>query len=147
MKRHKKLTPEERATRDAKRQRRTEPAEAEAREALAAILKQDRKCEPQSEFVTGDQPVLNLGKTERLELYYPPTPNRAMLLKSELNKPETGQLEIESERIGADAVHRYNVLVRDAASQQVYAASESVLDDCTGRASRANRPRCISSAV
>jgi hypothetical protein len=80
------------------------------------------ECEPSTEFVTGDQPVINLGKTEHLELYYPLTPTRAMLLT-----PDQPGASVESITLSPDDVRRYNVLIRDAAMQQVYAASESAL--------------------
>ncbi len=77
---------------------------------------------PSDEFVTSDQPVINLGHTEHLELYYPLTPTRALLLT-----PGQPAASVESQQISADEVHRYNGLIRDAAYQQLYGASEAAL--------------------
>lgn len=80
------------------------------------------EAESWAEFVTGDQPVINLGKTERLQLLYPLCPTRALLLS--IDQPSAS---VESRKITSDDVRRYNALMRGAAMQHVYAASEATL--------------------
>ncbi|HTR55015.1 MAG TPA: DUF4238 domain-containing protein [Kofleriaceae bacterium] len=75
------------------------------------------------EFITGDQPVINLGHEKSLELYYPLTPGRALLLT-----PDQVAASVDSQMISDDEVRRYNRLIRDAAYQQLYGASESALE-------------------
>jgi hypothetical protein len=88
------------------------------------------ECDPAAEFVTGDQPVLNLRKTEGLELFYPLTPRLAVRIDA-----DAGSRAVLPQTSDPDDVHRYNVMIRDAAMHQVYAASDATLDKLFGKGS------------
>lgn len=77
---------------------------------------------PTSQFVTGDQPIVNLGSTDRVELYYPLTPKRSLVLVP-------NQVGLQSGALSDDETRKRNLFIRRACEEQVYAASEAALID------------------
>jgi hypothetical protein len=82
---------------------------------------------PPNEFITGDQPMLNLradGVTPptEIEIYYPLTPNRALLM-------DFGHSSAirETRTLNAEGVRSYNQRVMRASEGQIYAASKVAL--------------------
>lgn len=84
-------------------------------------------------FITSDQPIINLHGNlrekkppERMELYYPLSPNKAMLYL-EKDSPTPNQL------LSMNEAHAYNVLIARHAGRQIFANSEDYLkliQDC-----------------
>jgi hypothetical protein len=81
-----------------------------------------------TKFITGDQPVLNTyacdfssrKPAEKLEFYYPVSPQRAMLLTEEPSPAGAVQLSIEQ-------VEKFNSRVVSISCEQLYATSEAQL--------------------
>ncbi|NVJ14231.1 DUF4238 domain-containing protein [Myxococcus sp. AM010] len=86
---------------------------------------------PSSEFITGDQPMLNLlsdGVTPpaKLELYYPLAPSRALLMDFGHSKATR-----ESRALSIEEVQIYNRRIAKSSEGQVYASSEAALSALT----------------
>jgi len=82
---------------------------------------------PPNEFITGDQPMLNLradGATPptELEIYYPLTPNRALWMDFGHSRAIR-----ENRTLSAEEVRSYNQRIMKASEGQVYAASKIAL--------------------
>lgn len=77
---------------------------------------------PSSQFITGDQPLVNLGGTERMDLYYPLAPTRALMLAL-----DHGQPGVELRTLTDAETRAHNNRIRAAAEEQLYAASEASL--------------------
>ncbi len=78
-------------------------------------------------FITSDQPIINLHGNprdnkppERMELYYPLSPNKAMLYLEKDSPTPNQSLSIEQ-------AHAYNVLMAGHAGRQIFANSEDYL--------------------
>ena len=77
-------------------------------------------------FITADQPIINLHATfngkppEKLEFFYPLSPNRAMLLLEAADKRN-------DQPISAVSVNTYNVLMVQNSYEQVFSNSEAYL--------------------
>jgi hypothetical protein len=85
-------------------------------------------------FIAGDQPIINLhaklgnGVTERLEFYYPLSPNKAMLL-----------LEASHARtpvVSEDEVRELNALIVQNSHEQVFSNSREYLETINGEPSQ-----------
>lgn len=80
-------------------------------------------------FITGDQPIFNLldpTKSEDVELYYPVSPERAMILT------RTADASSDHERIlGKMAIETYNHFIWCASHDQVYANDRNYLQGIT----------------
>ena len=82
------------------------------------------------EFITGDQPVVNtyarsadlLSTPEKLEFYYPISPDTAVIVADERDRQLPEEVHL---RHGETA--RYNDMVARAAQSQVYASAEQIL--------------------
>jgi hypothetical protein len=79
------------------------------------------------EFITGDQPILNTRAVDgaaptEVELYYPLTPSRAVLM--DFNRPVAAT---EHKALTADEIARYNGMIADASEGQIYARSREAL--------------------
>jgi hypothetical protein len=85
-----------------------------------------------TEFITGDQPIINVravglpegqGPAEgELELYYPLTPKRAMLIAFDAT-----ELTTEQRSLTAEETTTYNAMIVSKSHQQVYARTEDAL--------------------
>ena len=93
------------------------------REQFKVILLDNRTDTP---FITGDQPVINLhatfepGAPEKLEFFYPHSPQKAMLL-----------LEVSgdhSESVTVEDVLRFNNLIARNSHEQVFSNSREYLE-------------------
>ncbi len=80
-------------------------------------------------FITGDQPIINMhgnangaNPPERVELYYPLSPAKAMLLIEQPNTLHAVHLSVSVEE-----AHRYNQLIAARACKQLFANSEDSL--------------------
>ena len=88
-----------------------------------------------AEFITGDQPVVNVyadpgpgfKPPTRIRLYYPLSPLRALLVGDDRDDPMT-----EIEIADASAASRYNALIAGAAQNELYGTSESILRSARG---------------
>jgi hypothetical protein len=77
-------------------------------------------------FVTGDQPVFNTldpTKTDDIALYYPVSPQRAMILTS-VGDPSSSRKRV----VGKMAVETYNHLIWSKCHDQVYANDRAYLE-------------------
>jgi hypothetical protein len=72
-------------------------------------------------FLTGDQPVVNLGGLKHVELYYPLSPYRAMIVT-----PESETSGIYSRSVTQAELEKYNLIIVGR-SEQIFAAAEEVL--------------------
>ena len=93
-------------------------------------------------FITGDQPIINLNSNgtdppERIELYYPLSPAKAMLLFEQSNTMYAVRFSVTMEE-----AHRYNQLIATHACKQLFANSE----DSLKMVERASEPRTQSAA-
>ena len=96
----------------------------ENRQIYAMVL---LKNETSEEFITGDQPVINTCATylssdeppEELELYYPVSPNLAILITERENDEYKDKLLLSREQ-----VIQYNKMIAKQAHTQLYASSE-----------------------
>lgn len=87
------------------------------------------------EFITGDQPIINLRAIEKygvepvteFELYYPLSPSRALLM-------DFGHQHrrVERKTLSTEEVHEYNRKFIAVAGEQIYAASEDTLKSLRG---------------
>jgi uncharacterized protein DUF4238 len=77
---------------------------------------------PKSEFITSDQPLLNLGRQESLDLYYPLGPRRAVRLTLLHENPG-----VETKTLTDDETLDYNRLIANAGEAQIYGSSEAAL--------------------
>jgi hypothetical protein len=80
-------------------------------------------------FITSDQQIINMlspGGTfdvpERVELYYPLSPTKAMLYLEKSNPAHK-----DNRSLSIDEAHRYNCLIADHAGQQIFSNSEEYL--------------------
>ena len=80
-------------------------------------------------FITSDQPIINLlspaysfDVPEKVELYYPISPTKAMLYLEQENPAHAS-----SPSISTDEAHAYNVLIADHSGQQIFSNSEEYL--------------------
>lgn len=88
----------------------------------------------ESQFITGDQPVINTYTAqlafnkapENLELYYPITPRLAVLIGDENDKSHPGDPVLS-----AGEVEYYNGLILRAAYEQVFASAECLFSNIT----------------
>ena len=86
---------------------------------------------PNSEFITSDQPLINLKalnlapnqETKELELYYPLTPELAIII-TPLGKEKC----VTHRTLSKTEIKKYNTIVFDNSFEQVFARSEDVLD-------------------
>jgi hypothetical protein len=77
---------------------------------------------PSSQFIAGDQPLVNFGGTDHMELYYPLTPTRALKLVPDHERPG-----VESSALTDAETRAHNKRIREASEEQLYAASEAAL--------------------
>lgn len=77
---------------------------------------------PSSQFIAGDQPMVNFGSTERLELYYPLTPKRALKLTLDHER-----CSVESRALTDAETSAHNKRICNVCEEQLYAASEATL--------------------
>lgn len=77
---------------------------------------------PKSEFITSDQPLLNLGGQESLDLYYPLGPRRAVRLTLLHENPG-----VETKTLTDDETLDYNRLIAKESEAQIYGSSEAAL--------------------
>lgn len=83
-------------------------------------------------FITSDQPVLNTfsfefkpsSPTTDLELYYPISPSKAILLTKEIEYQSGDFFEIDSQ-----AVQTYNQIVLDCSFEQVFSNKKELLEE------------------
>jgi uncharacterized protein DUF4238 len=80
-----------------------------------------------SEFITGDQPIINLraakeGESTELELYYPLAPTRALTIAFDATNTD-----VEHRRLTSAEMTNFNNRIEAESHEQVYAASESAL--------------------
>jgi hypothetical protein len=80
------------------------------------------EADASSQFIAGDQPIVNLRSTEGVELYYPLTPKRAVTFTFEHEQPG-----VAVTRLADEDVRSYNKRIRDASEDQLYAASDAPL--------------------
>jgi|SRR5208282_3182060 len=80
-------------------------------------------------FITGDQPIINLhgnssgvNPPEKMELYYPLSPAKAMLLIEQSNTMHSAGSPVTMEE-----AHRYNRLIATGAWKQLFSSSEDSL--------------------
>ncbi len=80
-------------------------------------------------FITSDQPIINilsnpadLQAPERMEFYYPLSPNKAMLYLEMANPAHNA-----SRNLSIDEAHAYNVLIADHSGRQIFSNSEEYL--------------------
>ncbi len=96
-----------------------------------------------AEFVAGDQPILNLRAVglpegvppDELELYYPLTPTRALLLGFDAATRTTNERLLTTTEAAA-----YNEMMVNASYEQVYARTEDALVKHTASSGLACRP-------
>ncbi len=90
-----------------------------------------------SEFVTGDQPILNLRAVglpegeppDDVELYYPLSPTRALLIGFDATTPTTNRRHLTAAETAA-----YNEMIVNASYEQVYARTQEALVKARGLA-------------
>lgn len=80
-------------------------------------------------FITGDQPIINLHADlmtrkppERMEMYYPLSPTKAMLYLE-----RSTSLYTDRQSVTMEEAHRFNQLIAENAYKQLFAASEDSL--------------------
>jgi len=89
-------------------------------------------------FITGDQPIINMhatyepGAPEKLEFFYPISPQKAMLLLESSD---------HSQSVTAENVLRYNNLIARISHEQVFSNSREYLATSACRQS-ARQPPC-----
>ncbi|WP_217581557.1 DUF4238 domain-containing protein [Lysinibacillus sp. GbtcB16] len=99
------------------------------------IMKKDSKwtllTNSKSTFITSDQPIVNIkGKysndveTEELELYYPISPSKALLISDINNSPKPDIFEINEEEI-----KKYNSIILNTCEEQIYLNNIDILKD------------------
>jgi dethiobiotin synthetase len=84
-------------------------------------------------FITGDQPVINTFNrskyskelVEKLEFYYPVSPNIAILITDRQEYIDIDSLYLDE----SDMIHKYNSLIIEASHEQIYSNSEEILKD------------------
>lgn len=82
-------------------------------------------------FITADQPVINLQSSdqdsdvpaEKLDLYFPLSPTRAMLLLE-----ANSDYRLENTSLSAKEVHAYNLRIARNAHDQIYSNSQAYLE-------------------
>ena len=98
-----------------------------AREGLRITLLQS---DPTLTFITGDQPAINTAavglapgeQTEKLELYYPVSPELAVLISAQHATPGVGRRQINRQQ-----TKEYNEMIATMSDEQLYAGSEQAL--------------------
>lgn len=88
-------------------------------------------CKGNIPFITGDQPVINTlanyssdVETDELELYYPVSPDKALLISKENFVKNPTTIEISE-----DEVRRYNSLILAASEEQVFSNNKELLNE------------------
>lgn len=97
---------------------------SESKELKLVLL--DASCS-HNKFITGDQPVINtyafgkslLEESKNLELYYPVSPELAILITSQKTYINA------QEMIDDEKVHLYNSMIKEMSHEQVFASSET----------------------
>ena len=91
---------------------------------------------PKTSFITGDQPVVNIVEDrdemdipKDLEVYYPVSPSRAMVMVHEWSPLTSGP-----PRLAASQVHAYNRRIVENYHEQFYGKSVEALEAWTGLA-------------
>ncbi|MCK6205740.1 DUF4238 domain-containing protein [Bacillus infantis] len=84
-------------------------------------------------FITGDQPVINTHAnyslnetTTELELYYPLSPDKALLISTVNYLDSSTKVEIDENQVS-----RYNLLMLKASEEQVFSNSREILNNLT----------------
>ena len=89
-------------------------------------------AQPGNEFIAGDQPLINMRAVDlpegtaptETELYYPLSPTLALLMDLDHSRNDS-----ERQVLTAEEVRAYNRKIAKESEEQVFAASEAVLND------------------